>query len=209
MLVQQIRSCVVYITEPSVAPSQVSARTVSNSITVTWSVPSINDVNGPVDGSKIRLNELRLNPSNKRRKRHIESKVTVIDVKGQQTIKTIQLSEDTVWCIIEVAIYTDNGLGPYSPPLTVHMDKNNTKVNKNGSVNNVDKHGGDNHVGPYHPDKDHDSKNKVDGDNDNMVGAKQSKGMSFRLHLIPWHSQSHYFPSHIAPRRRMRLWLSS
>lgn len=111
------------LVEPSLAPNdvQVIAET-TNSVTIRWSISADEQNMENVIGFQIRINEITRKGG--RRRRDIDTNTTIIEVNDKKTrSKMIQLSNDAELCMIEVAMYSDAGVGPFSKPVVVKVKK--------------------------------------------------------------------------------------
>ncbi len=95
-----------------------------NKVAIKWTRPSLNDVAGPIDGYKIRINEV----SDIRRERRSSQPVTqLLTVKKDANNFVATLSKKAVFCTVEVALYSSAGLGPFSNPVMVAVRQMTTK----------------------------------------------------------------------------------
>ena len=107
--------------EPTLVPKDVKAQfELPNTVEVTWTLPS-SEPNLNFTGFQIRVNEIT--SKSKRDKRAINTHSRVIEVGEKVRSRKIGLSLNTEFCMIEVAINSAAGVGPFSKPVTVKIKK--------------------------------------------------------------------------------------
>ena len=94
-----------------------------NSIVVMWALPS-NDSSMNFQGFKIRINELM--NKEKRKKRDVDTHTRIIEVGKTIRSKKADIKPSTEFCMVEVAMYSEAGDGPFSQPITVKIQRAST-----------------------------------------------------------------------------------
>lgn len=110
--------------KPQLEPNNVKAQFQRpTSILVMWTLP-LNESNMNFQGFKIRINELM--DKEKRKKRNVDTHTRIIKVGKSIRIKKADIKPSTEFCMVEVAMYSEAGDGPFSQPITVKIERTKT-----------------------------------------------------------------------------------